>query len=289
MSIGRPRLSPSLTLSAGTMSDSGLFLKKKKPRPRPPPSNQHAPSPPVSSNPLRAASSSSASPRLLANGSPAASSDPSKVVEFKLLSSGADNALRYNLMRLNSLRDLDPRVITRPILMNRKEPGPKAPPVFAQDESGKIVGRYVYDNAGKPVLDASGQHVVEKRDEKDLSLIGSAPASGARRTTRKGVKEVHHQDIEVIRLRREEQTPWILESAKPKSDKEQGAMPEHWVGRMMEPTSMPSVLLVNDGTMGMGFKVVPLGRTYRFEPERPFKVEDTDTANRNVRQTVECC
>ncbi|ORX34102.1 hypothetical protein BD324DRAFT_683542 [Kockovaella imperatae] len=270
------------------MSDGGgLFLSRKRnrTRARPPPPNgssSHAPSPSLAGNPLRAGSSSSAgpSPRPVNAGSPSTSSDPSKIVEFKLLSSGLENDIRYNVMRMNSVRDVDPRSITRPILMNRKEPGPKAPPAFATNEQGKIIGRYVYDKHGKPVLDANGEQVIEKRDEKDLALVGGAPNQPPKRAGRRGVKEVYHQDIEVIRLRREEHMPWIIESQTPKDEKEAGAMPEHWVGRITEPASMPSVLLVNDGTMGMGFKVVPLGRSYRFEPERPFKVLDADSANK---------
>jgi hypothetical protein len=49
----------------------------------------------------------------------------------------------------------------------------------------------------------------------------------------------------------------------------------------VEASTLPTVLLVNDGT-DAGFKVVPMGRTYRFEPERPFKVLDPDAAHKLV-------
>jgi len=182
-------------------------------------------------------------------------------------------------MKLNSGRDLDPTQISRPILMNRKQPGPRAPPVFSFGEEGKIIGRYIYDESGNPALGTDGKPMVDKKDEMDMSLVGTAPGEGVQRKGKKGVKEVFHQDIDVIRLRREENTPWVLESGQPK---DKSNIPEHWVGRMQEPSAMPTVLLVNDGRTA-GFKVVPLGRTYRFEPERPFKVLDPDAAHKLVR------
>jgi len=186
--------------------------------------------------------------------------------------------MRYNVMKLNSGRDIDPTQISRPVLMNRKQPGPRAPPTFLFDDEGKILGRYVYDEAGKLVLGADGKPTVDKKDEMDMSLVGTAPGQSGRRRIKKGVKEVFNQDIEVIRLRREENTPWVLESGQPK---EKAGIPEHWVGRMTEPASMPTVLLINDGKTE-GFSVVTLGRTYRFEPERPFKVLDPDAAHKLV-------
>ena len=205
-----------------------------------------------------------------------------KIVEFKLFSSGLSDALRYNVMKLNyssySARDADPTQITKPILMNRKQPGPRALPIFAVDEEGKTVGRYRYDETGKPILSADGKPTIERRLEMDMSLVGTAPGQGGRRKIRKGVREVYHQDIDLVRLRREEHTPWILESGRPK---DKAAQPEHWVGRMTEPSAMPTVLLINDGS-AVGFSVVTLGRTYRFEPERPFKVLDPDAAHKLV-------
>ena len=185
---------------------------------------------------------------------------------------------RYNLMKLNSGRDVDPTQISRPILMNRKQPGPRAPPIFAFDDDGEPVGRYVYDESGKPVIGADGKPTIERKDEMDMSLVGTAPGQGGRRKVKKGVKEVYHQDIDVIRLRREENTPWVLESGQPR---EKGTIPERWVGRMMEPSAMPTVLLINDGRTE-GFSIVTLGRTYRFEPERPFKVLDPEAAHKLV-------
>ncbi|WWD18160.1 hypothetical protein CI109_102609 [Kwoniella shandongensis] len=205
------------------------------------------------------------------------------VQEIKIYSSGASRTgLRYNIMRLNSAKDIDPKDITVPILMNRKRPGPRAPPIFATDGEGKIIGKFVYDNEGKQLLDAEGQPVIERKADNsaDMSLVGHAPGTEApqerKRKMKKGTKEVFHQDIEIMRLRREEALPWVMESAKPK---EKPTIPEHWVGRMIEASTHPKVLLMNDGT-GEGFEMIPLGRTYRFDPERPFKLLDPDAANK---------
>lgn len=181
-------------------------------------------------------------------------------------------------MRLNSVKDVDPTQITAPILMNRKKPGPKEPPTFALDENGKIVGRYVYDAEGRPVLDADGQPVVERKEMVDMSLVGQASGGGTKRRVKRGTKEVFHQDIEIMRLRREEALPWVLESGNPQ---DKPAQPEQWVGRMLEQGQLSTVLLSNDGTRD-GFELMPLGRSYKFEPARPFKPLDSDAANKLV-------
>ncbi|OWZ55292.1 transcription initiation factor TFIIF subunit alpha [Cryptococcus neoformans c45] len=204
------------------------------------------------------------------------SSNNPNITEIKIFSTGSNSALRYNLMRLNSVKDVDPTQITAPVLMNRKKPGPKEPPTFALDENGKIVGRYVYDAEGKPVLNEEGQPVVERKEVVDMSLVGQAPGGGRKKRVKRGTKEVFHQDIEIMRLRREEALPWVLESGNPQ---DKPAQPEQWVGRMLEQGQLSTVLLSNDGTRD-GFELMPLGRSYKFEPARPFKPLDSDAANK---------
>ncbi|WVN85568.1 uncharacterized protein L203_100716 [Cryptococcus depauperatus CBS 7841] len=268
------------------MADASLFLRKNKDKQRrrnvtitprtatndsPSLPSQHPPRIPLDS------SASAATSRASPSTSTAIKTEPSSsnVTEIKILSTGANNGLRYNLMRLNSIKDVDPVRITQPILMNRKKPGPKEPPTFALDDNGKIIGRYVYDTEGKPVLNDEAKPTIEKNEQADMSLIGSAPG-GKKRKTKRGTKEVFHQDIEIMRLRREEAFPWVLESGHPQ---EKPAQPEQWVGRMVEQGQLSTVLLCNDGT-SEGFELVPLGRTYKFEPARPFKPLDSDAANK---------
>jgi transcription initiation factor TFIIF subunit alpha len=192
------------------------------------------------------------------------------------------------MMKFMSARDFDPTQITRPILLNRKQPGQKELPVHALDDAGKIVGKYQYDDTGKPILGTNGQPLIDRVDVGlDPDLIGGVP--GQKRKLRKGVKEVFHQDLNVIRMKREEATPWVLETGTPRPEGQAqalGHVPEHWVGRMTEASSLPTVLLINDGRLESGFEIVPLGRTYRFTPERPFKTLDADAANKLVCQTV---
>ncbi|WVF70835.1 hypothetical protein IAT40_005629 [Kwoniella sp. CBS 6097] len=298
------------------MSDSAFFLRKRKDKDRrtrvasssasaragPSGTANNAATAGASNAPSPASSSSkpfqakSDKINANANGVKAEPSDggsstkKANLTEIKIFSSSPNTGLRFNIMRLNTgqgslSRDIDPTQLSQPILMNRKRPGPKAPPLFATDGEGKIIGKYVYDSSGKPVLDSEGKPVIERKAEgMDMSLVGSAPdgtggggnRGGNKKKMKKGTKEVFHQDIEIMRLRREEAVPWVLESGRPK---EKSAIPEHWVGRMQEPSALPTVLLVNDGTTE-GFEMVPLGRTYRFDPERPFKALDSDAANK---------
>lgn len=199
--------------------------------------------------------------------------------EFPIYSADPGSGLRYNLMKLNTNRPADPSAMSQPMMMNRKQPGPKAPPQFATNAEGKIIGKYVYDENGKPVLDEDGKPKIDIKQEMDMSLVGTAPGQTNKRRGKRNTKEVFHQDLEVIKLRREEANPWVLEAKNP--DKE-APVPEYWVGRMQEPSTLPTVLLVNDGQVP-SFTMVPLGRSYRFEPARRFQVLDADEANSYVR------
>lgn len=284
--------SPSLPsiLPPSAMSEATLFLKKK-PRPGAPrpaggaarsAAPRRRPPPPLKRGAAATgAAGGSADGKAEVKVEPKAEPDASNIVEIKILSAAPGSGLRYNIMKLNSLREADPSQIPAPILMNRKQPGPKQPPQFAFDEEGNIVGRFVYDPEGKPVLDDEGKQMIEKRDQPDMNLVGAAPGqTGKQRRGKRNLKEVFHQDVEVIRLRREEANPWVLEAKNPSEGNP--VMPEHWVGRMQEPSTLPTVLLINEGT-GPSFTMMPLGRQYRFEPERPFKVMDADQANKYVR------
>lgn len=205
------------------------------------------------------------------------------ITEIKLFSSfGGDD--RYNIMRLNSsTQNVDITQIPGPLLLNRKDTdAEQQAKLFAYDESGAVVGKYVYDHDGKAVLDAEGKHVIEIKEKADASLIGGPERP---KKSKKGVKEVYHQDREIMRLRREETVPWVLESKTVSREAAQrgegGRLPVHWTGHYQEPASLPTVLFLNNGNEP-GFRVVPLGRSYKFEPDRPFKPIGVDEANRMV-------
>ena len=214
----------------------------------------------------------------------AANRPPGQVIELPLYSSFGGGE-RYNLMRLNSTQQtIDINLIPKPLLLNRKDADAEQQArLFAYDESGAVIGKYVYDHDGKPVMDAEGKHVVEVKDKADASLIGGPERPKKGKT---GVKEVYHQDREIMRLRREEAVPWVLESGSVSREAAQrgegGKIPVHWKGQYQEPSALPTVLFLNDG-LEHGFRVVPLGRTYKFEPDRPFKPLEADEANRMVR------
>jgi hypothetical protein len=212
--------------------------------------------------------------------------------------------MRYNIMRMNHEQDVDPRMITEPVLFNRKPRGGQDKPYIAYDAEGTPVGKFVYDNAGKPVLGADGEHVVEIASGPDLSLVGGV---GARKKHKKAtVRETYAGDAEAYRMRREEAEPWVLESGNAEANRkdeevkaegvkgENGSgvkrehsggrsfhMPERWVGMMQEAQQTKTVLIVDNGSSG--FNVLPLGRTYLFNPKRPFDVPDVDVAHKRVR------
>lgn len=268
-------------------SAASFLRKRKDKRPVPSrfPTNASAGGS-ASAGPSAVSSPRPVQPSLVKPETNGSQTDQSHLVEIKLFSASPQTleSTRYNLMKLNSARDFDPTSLPAPILLNRKQPGPRAPPTFAFDEEGEIIGKFKYDDEGKPVLGADGLQVVEVKEKADLALIGGTEQ---KKTRKKAIKEVYHQEKDVMRLRREEATPWILETGNPRKDEMevevdgQAKMPEHWVGRYVDPHSLPTVLFVNDGR-SEGFQVIPLGRTYKFEPERPFKVLDPDAAHKLV-------
>ena len=249
------------------------FLRKRKDKARVPSARQPVPAPAPPARPTPAPAPAAAS-----------SSQPApQIVEIKLFSSfGATE--RYNIMRLNSAQPIDIAKIPGPLLLNRKDLDyEQQAKVLAYDETGGVIGKYVYDHDNKPVLDAEGKHVIEVKEQADRSLIGG-PDRGKK--GKKGVKEVYHQDREIMRLRREETVPWVMESSTVSRETfqkgEAGSTPVHWTGHYQEPTALPTVLFLTSPHEN-GFRVVPLGRSYKFEPDRPFKPIDVDEANRLVR------
>ncbi|GMK60100.1 hypothetical protein CspeluHIS016_0903170 [Cutaneotrichosporon spelunceum] len=218
---------------------------------------------------------------LQVEASRAPSTDGKNIVTVDIVSAAPGQKLRFNVMKLNSTKEIDPGALPAPIMMNRKQPGPKNLPQLATDSEGKIIGRYIFDEEGNPVLDEEGKPTIEKRVEMDMNLVGTAPGTNNKRRGKRQTKEVFHQDIEVIKLRREEANPWVLESKNKTNESDETAahVPEHWVGRMVEQAALPTVLLINNGT-DPNFTMIPLGRTYKFEPERPFRVMDVDQAHK---------
>ncbi|BEI87123.1 hypothetical protein CcaverHIS002_0704690 [Cutaneotrichosporon cavernicola] len=224
--------------------DEAFFLKKKTkpnairgrgpPRPaastsRPPATFTRPPPRPTPKRPLRKVG-------LQVEPTRVSSTDGKDILTFDIVSAAPDQKQRFNVMKLNSTKEVDPGALPAPIMMNRKQPGPKNLPQLATDSEGKVIGR----------------------------LVGTAPGTNNKRRGKRQTKEVFHQDVEVIKLRREEANPWVLESKNktPESAETAAHIPEHWVGRMSN------------------FTMIPLGRTYKFEPERPFKVMDVDQAHK---------
>ncbi|CAK9782224.1 hypothetical protein CC85DRAFT_325349 [Cutaneotrichosporon oleaginosum] len=269
--------------------DAAFFLKKKA---KPNAIRGRVPLPPASSTGRPPATVARPPPRpkaplpprkigLQAEPPRVPTTNGENILKFDIVSAAPGQKLRFNIMKLNSTKEVDPGALPAPIMMNRKQPGPKNLPQLAIDNEGKVIGRYVFDDEGNPVLDEEGKPTIEKKVEMDMSLVGSAPGTNNKRRGKRQTKEVFHQDVEVIKLRREEANPWVLESKNktPESAETAAHIPEHWVGRMVEQAALPTVLLINDGTEA-NFTMIPLGRTYKFEPERPFKVMDADQAHK---------
>lgn len=218
------------------------------------------------------AASSSAAP------SPASTEDSKpSYAEYQLFSS-PDPGHRFNIMKMNSLKAADPSRFPQPVTMMRKDPNGGLDDRFAYDEKGNVLGRWDFDDLGKPILGADGkQTYTPDRVEADQSLV--APGEGGkpvRKRYQKTTKEIHQVDKEVMRFKREEAHPWVLEAGD--QSKEQS---EKWIGRIQDTSDQAYVMFVLDEG-SESFRVMPVGRKYKFEPNRTFNVLDADQADAAV-------
>lgn len=217
--------------------------------------------------------------------SPASTDDGKPAyAEYQLFSSPAPGH-RFNIMKMNSSKPADPSRFPRPVMMTRKDPHGSLDDRFAYDEAGNVLGRWDFDEFGKPVLGADGkQTYTPDRVEADQSLV--APGAGgkpARKRYQKATKEIHQVDKELMRFKREEALPWVLEGGV--QGQEQS---EKWIGRIQDTSDQAYVMFVlNEGSES--FRVLPVGRKYKFEPNRTFNVLDVDQADAAVSDRVFHC
>lgn len=155
---------------------------------------------------------------------------PSSYSDFRLVSTGT-GGYKFNVLKFNTPKPIDPRTLPPPVLLNRKDPrnagrAPPPPPDPNQlstevGADGKLIPlselKPVLDIHGKPMLGPDGKvmYATGKRGPgADLSLI--APGGGAvknkKNLFKKKTKQVHKVEQDRMRLRREERYPWVLES-----------------------------------------------------------------------------
>lgn len=271
---------------------------------KPEPVDSAVPSPSAVAGPSTATSSASTPGAAAARSSRPASRFASKVrvkaaespapanySDYRLVSSGLatgfdapEGTPRFNVVKFQSTAaEVDPRTFARPIAMNRRDPRPRPPPpppiLGADDqpvaeEEKRIELRPVLDGQGRIVKGPDGEPLMAPKQSYDASLVGGGAAATPapirkKNPFKKKTKQVYKVDADVIRLRREERHPWVLESADGK---------ERWVGRMEDTAEKQSYVGFVFEDDKDAFEVVDVRRWFKFQKRATYETLGVDEA-----------
>lgn len=233
---------------------------------------------------------------------PAPSPAPTSFSDFRLVSSGLSNAHdappgtpRFNVVKFQSLAGeaVDPRAFAGPLQMNRRDPRPRpAPPppdptavgdgpadgAGGGEDEKKVELRPVLDAQGRVVKGPDGEPLMAARQKYDASLVGGGAAATPapirkKNPFKKQTRQVYKVDADVMRLRREERHPWVLESADGK---------ERWVGRMDDTAERQSYVAFVFEDNKDEFEVVDVRRWFKFQKRAGYETLGVDEAEELV-------
>lgn len=192
-----------------------------------------------------------------------------KYKEYSLVAASKDELkdLRYHIMRLHTLKNVDPvKDFTPPIKLHRKDPRNLQFQATQEEQQAAESGA----EAGP------SETVEEKREQADLSKI--APDGGARHAKKnqfnKKAKQVIHRDEEAKKLRYEEYYPWVMEDFSGKNT---------WVGNYEAAQSDAYCVFVFHGN---GFKMVPVEKFYKFTPRNQYATLTLEEAEKRMADSV---
>lgn len=199
-----------------------------------------------------------------------------KYKEYSLVAASKDELkdLRYHIMRLHTIKNVDPAAdFTPPIKLHRKDPRNLQFQATQEEQAAESTGGEGGESAGEG---GEGATVVEKREQADLSKI--APDGGARHAKKnqfnKKAKQVIHRDEEAKKLRYEEYYPWVMEDYSGKNT---------WVGNYEAAQSDSYCVFVFHGN---GFKMVPVEKFYKFTPRNQYATLTLEEAEKRMADSV---
>lgn len=191
--------------------------------------------------------------------------------EFRLMSSSL-NGWKYDIMKFDSRKPVDPLLWELPIRLNRKDLRREADdaPAAAPQAVGPMLGP-----DGKPVIGVDGKIVMV--DAEGRPIQGGGGGAGGdkgkekappKKRFQKKTKQVFLVPEEVRKLRREERYPWVIEDATQK---------EMWLGRMEEVSKSETHAMFMPAPDN-AFKFVPAHRWYKFQQKPKHHVPTLEEA-----------
>ncbi|AOW07095.1 hypothetical protein B0I72DRAFT_136575 [Yarrowia lipolytica] len=192
-----------------------------------------------------------------------------KYKEYSLVAASKDELkdLRYHIMRLHSIKNVDPGAdFTPPIKLHRKDPRNLQFQATQEEQAAESNADSGAEEGTEPV----------KREQADLSKI--APDGGARHAKKnqfnKKAKQVIHRDEDAKKLRYEEYYPWVMEDYSGKNT---------WVGNYEAAQSDSYCVFVFHGN---GFKMVPVEKFYKFTPRNQYATLTLEEAEKRMADSV---
>ncbi|TIB41943.1 hypothetical protein E3P86_00600 [Wallemia ichthyophaga] len=178
--------------------------------------------------------------------------------DYKLISNNS-NGFKYNVMKLNSNKQVDLSTLPQPLKLNRKDPNHLLTPVPKRDESGKIE----LDDNHNPIL-------IDPITKQDIPPI-QQPSKHFKKKT----KQVFMADESTIELRKSERLPWIMESGD-----------SIWQGQLDgKPQDQSYVMLIFN--KNHDFKVEPTNKIYKFNPQPNYNTLSIDEADQIYSKGVD--
>ena len=190
--------------------------------------------------------------------------------------------MRYHVARFSSKRPVDPRdekEFTRPVRLHRRDPrAPLAGKAFKEEDTlmGGVDSLDDKEREKQEILKA------ERNAQREIEMAQVAPAANTGKKLgafKKKTQQVFRTDQSeeqkaAYQLRYEESLPWHLEDFENKNT---------WVGNYEAALSDTHAMLVQEDGV---FRMVPVGKWYKFTPKNQFKTLTIEEAEKSMNKKM---
>jgi transcription initiation factor TFIIF subunit alpha len=192
--------------------------------------------------------------------------------------------LRYHVARFATKKTIDPTdqdEFTRPITLQRREPGAQPSTRVVKDEDS-ATGLPLDDKEQEKLEIAKLEREAQRAaDLAQIAPTGNNPSALAakknapfrnEKTTQVHRVAENEEQQKAIDLKYQETRPWYLEDAENK---------QTWVGNYEAALSETNVILMIDGNR---FKMIPIEKWYKFTPRNQFKILTAEEAEAEMNK-----